>query len=430
MMKKSFWLVLALAWPFLTPAAAAGGEALLSLERAVDAARQLASGGHALAAAQAIRIALVYERSVIGRQYTAAPTDGDLLTVFLPFVEPEIAGRFTAGGAQARAEPRRRLIRALIAAPDATGERRLDGPADEEFCRTLRDVSDLRPADVRRSLGVVLADNVAPPCLAHSLFFNTEIRAEDTALLRQLGSAADAEAVGALVRQLVNVGRFAEALALGAHIRDGELRDQVERAVVSARQLTSLKLPRGETSRAILDAVFRRAGTERLVFGSLLAAQATAEFWVEHAGAVQGFLAAVPPDDGAAVLRDIWSRQVLARGGYAMAARVWSAAPSLMPAPDFLAAFFFLREDTPAITGPSDRQLGGISLSLRRLATAARLSRLPPEQSRDIAALFRALLDSYPGQARQRLSALDAGFLAVAAARTESALAAGNGKTR
>lgn len=125
-------------------------------------------------------------------------------------------------------------------------------------------------------------------------------------------------------------------------------------------------------------------------------------------------------------MRDVWSRQMLARGGYELAVRGWTAAPELMPTQDFLAAFFFLREDAPAITGPSDRKLGVISLSLRRLATAARLSRLPSQQSRTVVDLFRALLDSYPSPNRQRLSALDAGFLAVAAERVELSLVAGN----
>ena len=420
MVKKLIRLTLAGAWAFLALPSAATADALLSLERAVEAGRQLAGRGNVVAASESIRVALIYERSVTGRRYDVAPADAELLATFLSFVEPGIAARFGAGTAQARAEPRRRLVRALVE-PGSMGERRLDGVPDDEFCRAVRDVSDLRPASIRHSLGLLLADRTPPSCLAHSLFFNTEIRAEDTAILRQLGGGGTPQTVMALVRQLVNIGRFAEALALAAHIRDGEQRNQVERAVVSARQLTSLKLQRPETSKAILDAILRRTGTEREIFGSLLAAQASAEFWLEHAAAIQGFLTTVPPDGDAAHLRDIWSRQVLARGGYVMAARVWAAAPSLMPAPEFLAAFFYLRDDVPEVTGPSDKQLGGISASLGRLATTARLSRLPPERVRDIAILFRALLDSYAGQSRPpRLTALDAGFLAAAAARVEA----------
>lgn len=426
MTKKTFALALMGLWLALAMPAGARGEALLSLERAVDSGKQLAASGNVLAAAQAIRVALVYERSVVGRRYDIATSDSELLISFMSFAEPSIAGHFVAGATQARSEARRRLIAALSAASGTSGGR-IDGVTDDDLCRTVRDFSDLRPADIRQSLGLILANSAgAPPCLAQSLFFNTQIRAEDTAILGQLGRTGDPQAVMALVRQLVNVGRFAEALGLGVHIRDDNLRSQVERAIISARQLTSLKLTDAETSRAIMDAVFRRAGTERLVFGSLLAVQAAPEFWVENAGAIQGFLAATPADDGAVILRDVWSRQMLARGGYELAVRAWTAAPELMPTQDFLAAFFFLREDAPAITGPSDRKLGVISLSLRRLATAARLSRLPSHQSRTVVDLFRALLDSYPSPNRQRLSALDAGFLAVAAERAELSLVAGN----
>jgi hypothetical protein len=427
MIKKIFSLALMGLWLPLAIPAGARGEALLSLERAVDSGKQLAASGNVLAAAQAIRLALVYERSVVGRRYDVASSDSELLISFMSFVEPSIAGQVIAGGAQARSETRRRLILALSAASGTSGDRRIDGVTDDDLCRTVRDFSDLRPADIRQSLGLILASSAgAPPCLAQSLFFNTQIRAEDTAILGQLGRTGDPQAVTALVRQLVNVGRFAEALGLGVHIRDDNLRSQVERAIISARQLTSLKLTDAETSRAILDAVFRRAGTERLVFGSLLAVQAAPEFWVENAGAIRGFLATIAADDGAAILRDVWSRQMLARGGYELAVRAWTAAPELIPTQDFLAAFFFLREDSPAITGPSDRKLGVISLTLRRLATAARLSRLTSQQSRAVLDLFRALLDSYPSPNRQRLSALDAGFLAVAAERVELSLVAGN----
>lgn len=431
MMKLKFrFVVAAVLWgPALaTPLASAASEVPLSLERALEAGRQLAAKGEAGAAARAIRVALIYDRSVVGRRYEAPAQETELLTAFLSFVDSDAADQFTSAGAATR----RRLVRTLLETPANGSPQMPERMTDEEFCRTVHDLSDLRPAQMRRSLGPLLADGAQrPACLVQSLFFNTEIRAEDTAVLREIGKSGDSQAVTALVRQLVTVGRSAEALALAAQIRDSQLRAEVERAVVSSRQLTSLKLPRAETSTALFDAILRQTGAERLVYGALLATQAAPEFWMDHASAIHGFLSAAPSDGMVAALREIWSRQVLARAGYSHGARVWTVAPSLMPAPGFIAAFLFLRDDVPAISGPGDQQLGTIPAALRRLATVARLVRLPGAQLREAAGLFRALLDSYPAQSgRARLTALDAGFLAVAAARIERASQNSSGPTR
>lgn len=379
-----------------------------------------------------MRVALVYDRSVAGRRYESAEAETGLLTAFLSFVD---AGRIDGLAEKeilARGESRRHLVRALLDDPGARTTRPALTAADGEFCHVVRDLSDLRPAELRRALAGLLAEGRPPPrCLAHSLFFNAELRADDTAILRQLAGSEDPQSVLALVRHLVNVGRFSEALTLCAYIPDGQLRGEVERAVISSRQVASLGLPAPQTSKAVFAALVQRSGAERLLFGSLLAAQAAPEFWAEHAAAIEAFLATASSDATSATLRDMWARQILARGGYAIAARVWAKAPSLRPAPEFVAAYFFLRDDQPAVDGPNHGSLNGLSLGLRRLAAVARAVRLPDGQSREVSALFRALLDSYPGRGREpRLGTLDAAFLAVAAARVEALAAAGSGRTR
>ena len=396
-----------------------------TLERAVEVARHLAAAGQPLAASQGIQVALIYERDVTRRLYETTENDRALLIVLLGFIEPGIADSIASPAARSLIETRRNLVRA-VSNPGASVAPLGGGVTGSEFCRALRDLSDLRPLDVRQSLGKLLPDGGAPPsCLAHSLFFNAELRSEDAAILRQVAGAGDNQGLLALVRHLTNIGRYAEALALCVHITDGGLRSEAERAVISSRQVASLGLPPADTSKAIFSALLQRSGAERLVLGSLLATQAAPEFWAEQAAAVEAFLATAPPDDISATLRDMWSRQILTSGGYAAALRVWAKAPSLKPAADFIAAYFFLREDQPEIDGPRHATLDTLPMALRRLAVVARAIRLRKEKPRETNGLFHALLDSYAGQVRTpTLSALDAAFVAAAATQIESAASA------
>ena len=92
-----------------------------------------------------------------------------------------------------------------------------------------------------------------------------------------------------LVQLVAAQGSFAKALALAGEATDGAQRARLQSAVVTMRQFATIALPEADLRRALWTNARQRAGSERLFFGSLLAARADAGFWISEAAVVAEF---------------------------------------------------------------------------------------------------------------------------------------------
>ncbi|MFZ9634978.1 MAG: hypothetical protein ACO3EK_14205 [Alphaproteobacteria bacterium] len=205
-------------------------------------------------------------------------------------------------------------------------------------CHLLLDATVIRPAEARRVVESVLeggfdfADD-QKRCLVRAVASNPEFAHGPLPPLGALAASGDEETLALLVQFAAAQGSFPKALAFAAEATDAGQRARLQAAVVTMRQFASIALPEPDLLRALWTNARQRTGGERLLFGSLLASRATAEFWIAEAGNVAEFAGR---DPAARAVVALAARRALAGSTPASRAALWSAAPSMRPSADFL----------------------------------------------------------------------------------------------
>jgi len=205
-------------------------------------------------------------------------------------------------------------------------------------CHVLLDSTVIRPAESRRVVEAVLeggfefADD-QKRCLVRAVASNPEFAHGPLPPLGVLASSGDDETLALLVQYAAAQGSFPKALAFAAEATDAGQRARLQSAVVTMRQFASIALPEPDLLKALWTNARQRSGSERLLFGSLLASRATAEFWIAEAGNVAEFAGR---DPAARAVIALAARRALAGSTPASRAALWSAAPSMRPSADFL----------------------------------------------------------------------------------------------
>lgn len=234
-----------------------------------------------------------------------------------------------------------RDARAVLGAVRQPGKARPDVVAraiGDGTCHFLLDATVIRPAETRRVVEAVLeggfefADD-QKRCLVRAVASNPEFAQGPLPPLAALASSGDDDTLALLVQFAAAQGSFPKALAFAAEATDAGQRARLQAAVVTMRQFASIALPEPDLLRALWTNARQRTGGERLLFGSLLASRATAEFWIAEAGNVAEFAGR---DAAARVVVAQAARRALAGATPASRAALWAAAPAMRPSADFL----------------------------------------------------------------------------------------------
>ena len=205
-------------------------------------------------------------------------------------------------------------------------------------CAFLLDATAIRPAESRRVVEAVLDGEAAfsedqKRCLVRAVASNPEFALGTLPPLGALASSGDEETLSLLVQLVAAQGSFAKALALAGEATDGAQRARLQSAVVTMRQFATIALPEADLRRALWTNARQRAGSERLFFGSLLAARADAGFWISEAAVVAEF---ERQDGTARSVVALASRRAMVAATPAQRLALWSASPPMRPAPEFL----------------------------------------------------------------------------------------------
>lgn len=234
-----------------------------------------------------------------------------------------------------------RDARALLGAIRQPGKARPDAVAraiGAGTCSFLLDATAIRPAEARRVVEAVLegVDGFADDqkrCLVRAVASNPEFAQGPLPPLGALAASGDDDTLALLVQFAAAQGSFAKALAFAAEAADGEQRARLQAAVVTMRQFASIALPEPDLLRALWTNARQRSGGDRLLFGSLLAARATADFWIAEAGSVAAFAGR---DEAARAVVALAARRALVVATPASRSALWAAVPAMRPSADFL----------------------------------------------------------------------------------------------
>ena len=317
--------------------AAAQTQSGVSMEAAAASARALAARKDMDAARAIVRAANAYASGASGGR--TIPETQRLAFEALLAVHAGASVDWLARDEAMRARIRdARTLIGAIRRPATAQPETVAAAIGDETCPILLDISTIRPGEARLVVSDVLEaglefSDAQKRCLVRAVAANPEFAHGDLPPLGQLAAEKDDAALALLIQMAAAQGSFAQALAFAAETTDPAQRARMQTAVVAMRQFDSIALPEPDLLRALWTNTRQRGGSERLLFGSLLAARAPPGFWTAEAAAVAEFAAS---DAAAQAVIALAARRALVSAPPDARGALWATVPRMRPPSEFL----------------------------------------------------------------------------------------------